>query len=113
MLKQPTKDTFPNAAGMHTASVSSVRSEIVSDPGNPAGVGLQAAGLGSGDATLVDPRGLHAPIHLLCVTDCTTNPTLAGCTTTYDCTTNPTSDRLRRHPRRTRRTATRSPPRRR
>ncbi len=88
VLKQPTKDTFPNADGMHTASVSSVRSEIVSDPGNPAGVGLQAAGLGSGDATLVNPRDCSTDPSL-CLTDCTTNPTLAGCTTTYDCTTNP------------------------
>jgi hypothetical protein len=56
-----------------------VRSEVVSDPGNPAAVGLQAAGLGSGDATLIQPP------------DCTTDPTITGCTTTDpNCDTDPT-----------------------
>jgi hypothetical protein len=53
VLKIPTKDTFPNASGMQTTSVSSVRSTIISDPSNPAAVGLRAAGLGSGSAVLV------------------------------------------------------------
>lgn len=49
VLRVPTKDTFPTAAGVQTTSVSSVRSEVVADPGNPGAIGLQAAGLGSGD----------------------------------------------------------------
>lgn len=53
--QMPTKDTFPSAAGMHTTSVSAVRSEIVANPGNPGGVGLQAAALGSGTAVSVMP----------------------------------------------------------
>lgn len=89
VVTEPTKDTFPNAPGMHTTSVSSVRSEVVSNPGNPAGVGLQAAGLGSGDATLVNPPNCTTNPNLAgCPPDCTTNPGLAGCTTT-DCDTNP------------------------
>lgn len=55
VLKAPVLDTFPAAAGMHTTSVSAVRSEIVVDPGNPGAVGLQAAALGSGGAVLVQP----------------------------------------------------------
>jgi hypothetical protein len=54
VLNTPALDTFPGAAGMQTTTVSSVRSQVVSDPGNPAAVGLQAAGLGSGDAVLVE-----------------------------------------------------------
>lgn len=89
VLKEAALDTFPNAAGMHTTSVSSVRSEIVSNPGNPAGVGLQAAGLGSGDAILVKlPTCADDPTLPGCTTDCTTNPSASGCTTT-NCDTDP------------------------
>jgi hypothetical protein len=80
VLALPSKDTFPNAAGLHTTSVSSVRSEIVSNPGNPAGVGLQAAGLGSGDAILVNSPP-----------DCTTDPALPGCTSVENCSTKPSA----------------------
>ncbi len=55
VLKAPALDTFPAVAGMNTTSVSAVRSEIVADPGNPGAIGLQAAGLGSGGAVLVQP----------------------------------------------------------
>jgi hypothetical protein len=55
VVRLPSLDTFPNVAGMNTTSVSAVRSEIVSDPGNPGAVGLQAAALGSGGAVLVQP----------------------------------------------------------
>lgn len=58
VLKMPTKDTFPLVAGMHTTSVSAVRSEIVADPGNPASIGLQAAALGSGSAVSVQGTGV-------------------------------------------------------
>ena len=54
--KMPTKDTFPLVSGMHTTSVSAVRSEIVANPGNPGSIGLQAAALGSGGAVLVKPE---------------------------------------------------------
>jgi hypothetical protein len=50
----PTKDTFPSVSGMNTTSVSAVRSEIVANPGNPGGVGLEAAALGSGGTVLVE-----------------------------------------------------------
>ena len=78
VLKVPSRDTFPNAPGMQTTSVSSVRSEIVTDLLNPGAVGLQAAGLGSGDAVLVE-----AP-------NCQSSPPPSGCTTTTsNCTTSP------------------------
>ena len=54
--KVPTKDTFPQVSGMHTTSVSAVRSEIVANQGNPGSIGLQAAALGSGGAVLVKPE---------------------------------------------------------
>jgi hypothetical protein len=79
VLKAPTKDTFPNATGMQTTSVSSTRSEIVANPGNPAAVGLQAAGLGSGDAVLVQPNCTTHPDGANCGTDCKTNPTAKAC----------------------------------
>ena len=50
----PTKDTFPAVGGMNTTAVSAVRSEIVANAGNPGGVGLEAAALGSGGTVLVE-----------------------------------------------------------
>ncbi len=80
VLKAPTKDTFPNATGVQTTSVSATRSEIVANPGNPAAVGLQAAGLGSGDAVLVAPDCTTHPNDEKCKTvDCKTNPKATGC----------------------------------
>lgn len=58
VLRLPSLDTFPGTSGMQTASLSGVRSEILSDPGNPAGIGLKAAAVGSGGAILVQPVGL-------------------------------------------------------
>lgn len=83
VLKVPTRDTFPNASGMQTTSVSSVRSEIVSDLLNPGAVGLQAAGLGSGDAVLVEPPPPTCE---------SANPPSSCTTTTPNCTSaNPPS----------------------
>jgi hypothetical protein len=67
VLRSPSQDTFPFASGMHTTSVSAVRTEVIANPGNPAGVGLLAAGIGSGAAVLVTPA------------DCTTTPNAPGC----------------------------------
>lgn len=55
VLSLPSLDTFPGTSGMQTASLSGVRSEIISDPGNPPGIGLKAAAVGSGGAILVQP----------------------------------------------------------
>lgn len=90
VLAAPTKDTFPNAPGIQTTSVASVRSQVVANPLNPFGVGLQAAGIGSGNAVLIepDPDCSDTPTAPQCVTNCTTNPSGAGCA---DCKTNPSA----------------------
>ena len=61
VLRLPSLDTFPGTSGMQTASLSGVRSEILSDPGNPAGIGLKAAAVGSGGAILVQPVAVSPP----------------------------------------------------
>jgi hypothetical protein len=92
VMKTPTLDTFPSASGMQTTSVSSVRSEIVTDPGNPGAVGLQAAGLGSGDAVLVQPdcSSLNPPSDCL-INDCASANPPSTCVNTDCASVNPPS----------------------
>lgn len=54
--KAPSKDTFPDRKGSQTVGVGASRSSVVSNPNNPNGNSLQAAGMGSSEAVLVQPK---------------------------------------------------------
>ena len=70
--KTPSKDTFPDRAGNQTVGVGATRSSVVLNPNNPNGVNLQAAGMGSSEAVLVQPAPkararLKLPLDTACI----------------------------------------------
>ena len=71
--KVPSKDTFPDRKGNQTVGVGAARSSVVSNPGNPNGNNLQAAGMGSSEAVLVQAGGrsgrprLKLPVGTSCI----------------------------------------------
>lgn len=70
--REPSKDTFPDRPGNQTVGVGATRSSVVLNPNNPNGVNLQAAGMGSSEAVLVQPSRaprpkLKLPVDTACI----------------------------------------------